>query len=314
MSLAKLCGVGLAVLLTVLVGRSKADVIIEMDAASVTAVSGGTATVNSADYTLTSSGVTFNSNLPVTGKGIAVTMYVYADVLDINNNIGNYAQNTSQSGQTYLENINNQVLPNTQGTPNGDPFVNVGIQNAALSFSQTSNGSTVIPGLMTAGPNSAGFTFEHKSGSSTSTTPPNGIGYGSDVGTYFYVQSQSYDPNTADPGFSFLSYSSTNGSTSTGTQLNLLTINGKTYDQICLGKLTYTFTNSSTFAGNSVSVRRQPGPLGRRQQLFPVDGRWHGLRRFDGYRTRPRRDHQHHRAGGPYVSPAAPRPPRPRLL
>ena len=102
--------------------------------------------------------VGFNSNLPLDDK-VAVTMYVYADVLDANHNILNYSTQSSKDGQTYLQAINNASLPGQDNDISQNPFVNVGIQNAALSFSQTSNGSTAIPGFITANPNSAGFTF-----------------------------------------------------------------------------------------------------------------------------------------------------------
>ena len=269
MSSIKLYGVALTVLLTVLVGRSYADLIIETDAAGVSG-SG----LTSADYTLTPSGVAFNSNLVPNNQKISVTMYVYADVLDMNGNIANYSTKFSQDGQTYLQAINNGLLPGQGNDTGSDPFVNVGIQEAALSFSQTSNGSTVIAGSMTATPNSTGFSFEHKSGSSTSTTLPNGIGFGSNVGNYFYAQTTNYDPTSTDSGFSFLSYSSSNGATNAGTQLNLTTINGKTYDKICLGKLTYTFTDSASLAGNSVSVSANPAASvgGKNYFLWMEDG------------------------------------------
>ena len=253
MRVTRLCGVAVAILLTAMVGRSNADLIVEMDAASVSGVP-------AADYTLTPNGVTFNSSLLANNQQIGVTMYVYADVLDATNNIANYAQNNpSHDGLTYLQAINLGVLPGQGSDTTSDPFVNVGIQQAALSFGQTTSGSLAIPGSMTATPNSAGFSFEHKSGASTSTTPPNNIGYGSDLDTYFFAQTTNYDPNPADAGFSFLTYSSSNGSVSSGTQLVTFTgTNGQTYDKICLGKLTYTFTNTSSLVGNSVSVSANP--------------------------------------------------------
>ena len=70
---------------------------------------------------------------------------------------------------------------------------------------------------------------------------PNNIGFGNDASNYFYVQANTFDTNTADPNFSFMSY----GSATSPTVVTLLTSGGQTYDKIYVGKVTYTFTNTA---------------------------------------------------------------------
>jgi hypothetical protein len=271
MRLAKLWVVAVAVMLTAMIGQANATMLVEMDPATVTiTTSTGGSIASGTQHTYynystfaTTGSVGFTSLLPVNDR-VTVTMYLYADVPDANNLINNYASNPGNLNgdgfATYQAAINGAALPGQTNDDGGAPFVAVGLQNLALGLHQV-GGSLALPGSMVATPNSSTFTFQAKPGVSTGAAP-NNIGFGTDATNYFYVQKQTNDNNPADPGFSFASYNTTTPS-SVSPIVTLITSGGQTYDQLYLGKVTYSFTNTASLVGATAAISALPqGAIG----------------------------------------------------
>jgi probable HAF family extracellular repeat protein/autotransporter-associated beta strand protein len=229
-------------------------------------------------YTISPDGktVTFSSADAIPADGATVVMGIYADVLDANNDLA--AWDATYGGQTVtvrvgrtLETITcpDQYDPSTveydrSVIPTYWPYLDVGVNAAALQFYNSAEGTDALPGDLSAAPDTGAFPFLTNDG--TAFANANG---GTDIGaggigpaedSFLVIHSP---PSIAPPSSSSFGYL-------TGT--TDVSIDGSLYNQVCLGTLS--FAVSSAAAGQSATINAAAVPqcLGGVTTFWMCDG------------------------------------------
>ncbi len=285
MKAVRIISIALAVMVTAMVSQSRASLVYDLAVDTNSSVTPGVANVYAAtdgsetplpssDYTLTTQAVTtnngtwneikgiqFNSAADVPTGGAIVVMDVFADVLDASGYYG--AWNSTYGGKTTTVSSKKYTAPTTYDPtsfqnghftiPTAFPYLALGINQFALSFTNSASSSPVLAGTITGSVDSTAGALNSSNG--THFANPNGgldLGPGTDGGataSYFYgAYTTPGNTTTTSAGFSFLTGSSDNPNGN----YSYVTINGKNYEQLFLG--TISFTISAGAAGASASI------------------------------------------------------------